>query len=226
MSRVALRLEHIGKSYREGAGKLVVLGDVSCAIRRGEIVALVGPSGSGKSTLLQIAGLLDRADSGQIWIGGTDCATMSDADRTRARRDHLGFVYQFHHLLPEFSALENVSLPLRIAGRRRAAARRDALTLLERFGLGSRTGHRPGDLSGGERQRVAIARAIVHAPRVLLADEPTGNLDHRTAEAVFEPLLELARRNGLGALIATHNTALAERMDRRLYLHNGTLSEA
>lgn len=225
MSEAVLRLEHIAKSYRETAARLVVLGDISCTIQLGEIVALVGPSGSGKSTLLHVAGLLDRPDSGGIWIGGADCAAMSEAERARTRRDRVGFVYQFHHLLTEFTALENVAMPLRLAGRARGDAGRRALALLERLGLGARVGHRPAEMSGGERQRVAIARAVANAPQVLLADEPTGNLDQRTANAVFDPLLELARVGELGALIATHNGALAARMDRRVYLRDGSLFE-
>ena len=225
MSSAALELDIVTKSYRERTGKLPVLDGVSCSVARGELVALVGPSGSGKTTLLQIAGLLDAADSGAVRIGGEDCGTMGDKGRTQIRRERLGFVYQFHHLLPEFSAEENVALPQRIAGRSKNEAGTHAATLLDRLGLGARLRHRPGELSGGERQRVAIARALANSPALLLADEPTGNLDHRTADHVFGALVELVRDEGVACLIATHNTALARRMDRRLILQDGVLNE-
>lgn len=224
MSRAVLELDTVAKSYRERTGRLPVLAGVSCAVAAGELVALVGPSGSGKTTLLQIAGLLDEADSGSVRIGGADCGAMGDADRTRVRRERLGFVYQFHHLLPEFSALENVALPQRINGRGKGEAGAHAAALLERLGLGARLRHRPGELSGGERQRVAIARAVANGPSLLLADEPTGNLDHRTADHVFGSLVDLVREGGVAALIATHNTELAARMDRRLVLQDGVLA--
>lgn len=225
MSSAALELDTVTKSYRERTGRLPVLGGVSCSVARGELVALVGPSGSGKTTLLQIAGLLDPADSGAVRISGEDCGAMGDKERTQIRRERLGFVYQFHHLLPEFSAEENVALPQRIAGRGKSEAGAHAAELLDRLGLAARLRHRPGELSGGERQRVAIARALANRPALLLADEPTGNLDQRTADHVFGALVELVRDEGVAGLIATHNTALARRMDRRLILQDGVLIE-
>ena len=207
----------------QGAAKLEVLRGVSLAVRRGELVALVGPSGCGKSTLLHIAGLLEQADSGEIWIAGKNGATLADDQRSALRRDSMGFVYQYHHLLREFSALENVVVPQMIAGRVRAEAGKRAQELLGLVGLAARAEHRPAELSGGEQQRVAIARALANKPQLLLADEPTGNLDEHTADEVFGVLLRLVRDAGLGALIATHNTALAARMDRRLTLHEGVV---
>ena len=221
----ALRLEGINRSFREGPARVEVLRGVSCTVAPGEIVALVGPSGSGKTTLLQIAGLLDRPTEGEVWIEGAACGRLSDSERTATRRHRLGFVYQFHHLLPEFSALENVAMPQRIAGANMQDAADHARALLHRLGLGERLDHRPGELSGGERQRVAIARAIANGPSILLADEPTGNLDHRTAEDVFHSLLGLVRDARVGALIATHNMELAGHMDRRLHLQDGELAE-
>ena len=221
----ALRLEGVARSFREGPAKVEVLRGVSCAVRAGEIVALLGPSGSGKTTLLQIAGLLDRPTEGEVWIEGAACGRLSDSERTATRCHRLGFVYQFHHLLPEFSALENVARPQRLAGANKRDAADHARELLHRLGLGERLDHRPGELSGGERQRVAIARAIANGPGVLLADEPTGNLDHRNAKDVFGALLNLVREARVGALIATHNTELARHMDRRLRLQDGALTE-
>ena len=225
MNSPALEIAGIVRAYREGPGRLDVLRGVSATVQAGEIVALVGPSGSGKTTLLQIAGLLDHADAGEVRISGAPCAAMSDAERTRTRRKRVGFVYQFHHLLPEFSALENVAIPQRIAGRTKAEANAHGHTLLDRLGLAARVRHRPGELSGGERQRVAIARAVANGPELLLGDEPTGNLDHRTAEQVFAALLALVRDTGLAAVVATHNLELAERMDRVLHLQDGVLME-
>jgi lipoprotein-releasing system ATP-binding protein len=189
-------------------------------------VALVGPSGAGKSTLLHVAGLLEAPDGGQVLVDGEDCARMGDARRTLVRRRKLGFVYQFHHLLPEFSALENVVVPQMIAGRSRGDAARRAGDLLDRVGLSARTTHRPGRLSGGEQQRVAIVRAIANDPQVLLADEPTGNLDPGTAGAVFDVLMRLVRGTGLAVLMATHNPDLARRMDRAVRLEDGVLVAA
>ncbi len=220
----ALILEGVNKAYREGPQRLDILKNVSCTIRRGEIVALVGPSGSGKTTLLQISGLLDRPDSGDVWIGGQRCTNMSDAARTRMRRDGVGFIYQFHYLLPEFDAIENVALPQRIAGKSKDAAHLHAAELLGRLGLAQRLHHRPGELSGGERQRVAIARAVANGAGLLLGDEPTGNLDHKTAEQVFAAMLNLVRAQGVAALIATHNLDLARRMDRMLTVEDGVLT--
>jgi lipoprotein-releasing system ATP-binding protein len=202
-----------------------VLRGLDLTLRAGECVALVGPSGAGKSTLLHCAGLLERPDAGTIRIAGEDCAALDDAGRTRMRLKTLGFVYQFHHLLPEFSARENAMMPLLIAGRDKEAAGVRADALLAQMGLGARASHRPGRLSGGEQQRVAIARAVANSPRVLLADEPTGNLDPRIAADVFETLLGLVRNSGLAALIATHNPELAGKMDRILRMADGVLIE-
>jgi lipoprotein-releasing system ATP-binding protein len=226
MSEAALSLRGVSRTFHQGGRDLAVLRGVDLDLAAGEIVALVGPSGAGKSTLLHIAGLLEHPDAGQIAIAGEACAGLADGERTRLRRNVLGFVYQFHHLLPEFSALENVMLPQMIAGTPRAAARARAGELLEMLGLGARLGHRPAQLSGGEQQRVAIARSVANAPAVLLADEPTGNLDPETAEAVFAQLLGLVRGAGLAALVATHNLDLAARMDRVLRIRDGHLTAA
>ena len=223
MSDTALALTEIRRTFVQGERRLEILRGASMQLRPGEVVALVGPSGSGKSTLLHIAGLLERPDGGAVIVGGRNCATLGDDERTAIRRDRLGFVYQHHHLLPEFSALENVVLPQRIAGRPTREARARARGLLERLGLGERLDHRPARLSGGEQQRVALARAVANEPMVLLADEPTGNLDQGTADIVFNELLELARERRLAALIATHNDDLAARMDRILRLRDGLL---
>ena len=218
-----LVLRGVQRTYRTGAGALPVLRGVDLSLEAGEIVALVAPSGAGKSTLLHLAGLLEKPDGGAVIVGGRDAGALSDAERTAIRRDTIGFVYQFHHLLPEFSALENVVLPQMIAGvaRRDAAVR--ARELLGAFGLSARLAHLPGKLSGGEQQRVAIARALANHPRVLLADEPTGNLDVATAGVVFEELLAIVRGQGVAALIATHNPDLAARMDRRVMLRDGVV---
>jgi lipoprotein-releasing system ATP-binding protein len=220
-----LRLENVTRRYREGQGQLEVFRDLSLALRPGEIAALVGQSGSGKSSLLHIAGLLEAPSAGEIYIDGRAASGLGDTERTRIRRDTIGFVYQAHHLLPEFSALENVVLPQMIAGKPRRDAEEKATRLLAMLGLGTRLTHRPAQLSGGEQQRVAIARAIANGPKVLLADEPTGNLDPRTAEGVFDALLAMVRAEGVSALVATHNFELAHRMDRALQLHDGRLVE-
>jgi lipoprotein-releasing system ATP-binding protein len=220
-AREALRLGGITRHFRQGRKTLKVLRGVDLAVSRGEIVALVAPSGAGKSTLLQIAGLLDTPTGGKVAIEGRDLAKLGDDQRTLARRDLLGFVYQFHHLLPEFSALENVAIPIWAAGRARAEGLERGGALLARVGLAERLGHRPAELSGGEQQRVAICRALANRPAVLLADEPTGNLDPETAGRVFDMLLELVRETGLAALIATHNHEIATRMDRIVRLENG-----
>ena len=221
----ALALCGVHRAFPEAAGsrRLEVLRGIDLTIKAGEIVALVGPSGAGKSTLLHIAGLLEKPDSGQVVLDGHDYSQAGEAARTQARRAYLGFVYQFHHLLPEFSALENIVLPQMIAGlsRRQAGAR--ALDLLRMVGLEARANHRPAKLSGGEQQRVAIARAIANVPRLLLADEPTGNLDPGTAGHVFEQLRGIAKAAGLAALVATHNLDLAGQMDRVLTLRDGHL---
>ncbi len=227
MSEAALRLEGIEKTYNRGKrGEVRVLRGVSVALAPGEAVALVAPSGAGKSTLLHIAGLLDTPDAGQVWLGGVDMTGRADRARTVARRDAVGFVYQFHHLLPEFTALENIVLPQMAGGTGRAAAEARARDLLERVGVGGRADHRPAALSGGEQQRVAFCRALANAPAVLLADEPTGNLDPETADQVFGVMMGLVRETGLAALVATHNLELAGRMDRRLRLEAGEIVPA
>ena len=221
----ALRFERVERRYREGEGYLDILRGSDMTIRAGEMVALVAPSGAGKSTLLHLAGLLERPDGGEVFIGARAASRMSDAERTRVRREEIGFVYQFHYLLPEFSALENVVMPQMIRGLGRAEAGARGGELLAFLGLGERLAHRPAELSGGEQQRVAIARAVANAPRLLLADEPTGNLDPTTAGHVFSTLTALVRASGLAALIATHNPDLAGRMDRRLTLRDGMVVE-
>lgn len=218
-----LELKQICKSFRQGSQKLDVLTGVDLEIKSGEIVALIGPSGSGKSTLLQIAGLLETPSSGEIYLNRQNCSKLGDGLRTLLRRDFLGFVYQYHNLLPDFSAEENVMLPQLIAGVKFKAAREKAQWLLSRLKLEKRFKHRPAELSGGEQQRVAIARALANTPKLLLADEPTGNLDPRTADIVFAELLAIVKETGLSALIATHNFELADRMDRRVTLEDGKL---
>jgi lipoprotein-releasing system ATP-binding protein len=226
MSDLALELKGVTRTFEQGGRQLSVLREAEMSLARGEIVALVGPSGAGKSTLLHIAGLLERPDNGDVVVTGESCANLPEADRTRLRRSSLGFVYQFHHLLPEFSALENVMLPQMIAGVAKSTARDRAGELLAMVGLSDRATHRPGQLSGGEQQRIAIARSVANAPAVLLADEPTGNLDPETAGAVFGQLLKLVRGAGLGALVATHNLDLAAKMDRTLQLRDGKVGTA
>lgn len=222
----ALDLSGVWRRFSQGAGEtLDILRGANLSIARGEIVALVGPSGAGKSTLLQIAGLLEPPTEGTVRIGGQQASGLNDNERTALRRAHLGFVYQYHHLLPEFSAAENVILPQMIAGRSRATARERAVELLSGMGLSARVDHRPGQLSGGEQQRVAICRALANKPALLLADEPTGNLDPHTSEGVFSELLRLVREEGLSALIATHNPDLARRMDRMVTLKDGLICE-
>lgn len=218
-----LELKQICKSFRQGSQKLDVLTGVDLEVKSGEIVALIGPSGSGKSTLLQIAGLLETPSSGEIYLNRQNCSKLGDGLRTLLRRDFLGFVYQYHNLLPDFSAEENVMLPQLIAGRKAKAARERAAWLLERLNLGSRLKHRPAEMSGGEQQRVAIARALANAPKLLLADEPTGNLDPKTSDVVFAELLNIVKETGLSALIATHNMELASAMDRKVRLEDGRL---
>jgi len=222
----ALQLDNIQRRFKQASGTLDVLRGASLSISAGECVALIGPSGAGKSTLLHIAGLLERPDGGDVLVGGQSCGRMSDGERTATRCRTLGFVYQFHYLLPEFSALENVMIPLMIAGTPRAEARGRARELLRTVGLAPRETHRPARLSGGEQQRVAIVRAIANRPHVLLADEPTGNLDPATADGVFAELMKLVRTTGLAALIATHNPDIAQRMDRVVTLRNGVLEPA
>ena len=222
MSDVMLSLEDVTKSYNKGKpAEVQVLRGASLTVARGEVVALVAPSGAGKSTLLHIAGLLDTADSGQMRLDGIDLADLSDRARTQARRRDVGFIYQFHHLLPEFTALENIALPQLANGVSASKAQARALELLEKVGVGHRADHRPAALSGGEQQRVAFCRALANRPRLLLADEPTGNLDPATSDQVFGALMDLVRDTGLSALIATHNMDLAARMDRIVRLDAG-----
>jgi lipoprotein-releasing system ATP-binding protein len=221
-----LQLVDLRRTFKQGDREIPVLHGASAALYPGEAVALVGPSGAGKSTLLHIAGLLETPDGGQVIVNGYDCAQLGDADRTRMRRGTMGFVYQFHQLLPEFSALENVVIPQMIAGSGKRAAAQRATQLLGMMGLGQRLDHRPAQLSGGEQQRTAIARALANQPRLILADEPTGNLDPETSAHVFHELLELIQHTGVAALIATHNLDLASRMHRVLRMQNGVLVEA
>ncbi len=215
----------VSRQFRQGDSTLDVLRGIELAVWPGQSVALVAPSGAGKSTLLHIAGLLEHADAGEVYVDGVATSNLSDIQRTRIRRSDIGFVYQFHHLLPEFSALENVVLPQMIRGLSRREASTRGAELLSYLGLRDRLMHRPAELSGGEQQRVAIARAVANAPRILLADEPTGNLDVRTAEHVFATLNQLVRASGLAAIIATHNMDIAAQMDRRVTLREGVVVE-
>jgi lipoprotein-releasing system ATP-binding protein len=221
-----LECRHLRKSFREGLDTLVVLDDVSFTVRRGESVAIMGPSGAGKTTLLQLLGGLDAPTGGEVLVQGENLAIQNDARRGVLRNRHLGFVYQFHHLLPEFSALENVAMPLLVRRESGDTVQARACELLQRVGLADRLHHRPGELSGGERQRVAVARALVTAPDVVLADEPTGNLDLRNGERVLDLMLELNRETGASLVIVTHDMAIARRMGRVLQLANGELRDA
>ncbi len=220
---VILKAEGLEKTFVQGNRRLTIFQNLSLKVERGEMVALVGQSGSGKTTILQMCGLLDTPSMGKISINHQDVTHLSDKDRTGLRRDYIGFIYQFHHLLPEFTAQENVMLPQIVAGKKKKDAMEKADDLLTALGLGDRLDHRPAELSGGEQQRVAIARALSNDPKLLLADEPTGNLDPGTSDDVFDLLLEQAKERGIGALIATHNHALAERMDRGLKLKAGKI---
>jgi len=224
LSSSALVLDGVERSYQFGDHRLEVLRGASLSIEIGELVGLIGPSGSGKSTLLHIAGLLEWPDGGDMQVSGRSCQDMNDKERTLVRRNEIGFVYQFHHLLPEFSALENVMLPLLISGTRRSIARTRARELINAVGLSERESHRPARLSGGEQQRVALARALANEPRILLADEPTGNLDVQTSGEIFDLLMSLIRATKLSALVATHNLDLAARMDRIVRLEEGRLT--
>ena len=221
---VVLKLSSVVRTYRAGENAVDVLKGVDLELSRGELVGLVGPSGSGKSTLLHTAGLLERPDEGTVLLDGEDCLKLNDRQRTLMRRTRLGFVYQFHHLLPEFNAIDNVAAPLYLSGVRRNVARERAVELLEKMGLGHRLNHQPMEMSGGEQQRVAIARALSNRPKILIADEPTGNLDTKTTESVFQQLIETGRTQGLAMLIATHNLALTQYMDRVLTLEEGKLT--
>lgn len=218
-----LKLLNISKHFYQGDQRLDVLKDLNLEIKQKEIVALVGPSGAGKSTLLQIAGLLERPSDGQIYFGAVDCSEAGDSLRTSLRRDYVGFVYQYHNLLSDFDAVENVMIPQLISGKKKAEAKDKAEWLLTRLGLKERLKHRPAELSGGEQQRVAIARALANTPKLLLADEPTGNLDPNTSDNVFLELLNIVKETGLSALIATHNMELASKMDREVLLKGGSL---
>ncbi|MBV1698486.1 MAG: ABC transporter ATP-binding protein [Hyphomicrobiales bacterium] len=220
-----LFLHEIARRFRQGGSTLDILKGAELAVWAGQSVALVAPSGAGKSTLLQIAGMLERPDAGEVYIDSVSTSHLTDAQRTRIRRTDIGFVYQFHHLLPEFSALENVMLPQMIRGLKKGEARQRAAELLSYLGLKERLTHRPAELSGGEQQRVAIARAVANAPRILLADEPTGNLDVRTSEHVFTTLNQLVRASGLAAIVATHNLDIAAQMDRRVTIRDGAVVE-
>jgi lipoprotein-releasing system ATP-binding protein len=220
-----LFMHDVERTYKQGDATLHILSNAELALWPGQSVALVAPSGAGKSTLLHIAGLLEHADHGDVYIDGVATAALPDSERTRIRRNEVGFIYQSHRLLPEFTALENVVMPQMIRGLSRSEAKKRAAELLDYLGLGGRLNHRPAELSGGEQQRVAIARAVANAPRILLADEPTGNLDVHTAERVFDTLAQLVRASGLATIIATHNMELAARMDRRVTLRDGQVVE-
>lgn len=223
--KTTLKISGVERTYGQGENSLSILKQADFELKSGEIVALVAPSGTGKSTLLHLAGLLEHPDAGEVFINGKPCGTLSDEERTAIRRSDIGFVYQFHHLLPEFSALENIMMPQMIAGLAPKEAQVRAKALLDYMRIGHRGDHRPAELSGGEQQRVAIARAVANAPLLLLADEPTGNLDPETASYVFDALEALVRQSGLAALIATHNHDLAARMDRRVTLSEGKIVE-
>jgi lipoprotein-releasing system ATP-binding protein len=218
-------LHDIDRQYRQGEDALIILKNAKLALWSGQSVALVGPSGAGKSTLLHIAGLLEQPDEGEVYVDGMATSALSDAERTQIRRTEIGFVYQSHRLLPEFSALENVMMPQMIRGLSRSEAKKRAIEILSYLGLKERAAHRPSELSGGEQQRVAISRALANAPRILLADEPTGNLDPHTAEHVFSALGQLVKATKVAALIATHNMELAARMDRRVSIRDGEVIE-
>lgn len=222
---VVLELRNILREYQSEAGSLRVLDGASLTLKQGELVGLVGPSGSGKSTLLHTAGLLEKAEGGEVWLEGENCMGLGDNARTMLRREKLGFVYQFHHLLPEFDARDNVAMPLMVGGMSRRKARDKAEVLLAEMGLSERVRHQPGQMSGGEQQRVAIARALVNDPRLVIADEPTGNLDPATTDRVFASLIRMARSEGAAVLIATHNMALTKHMDRVLTLKDGKLTD-
>tara|TARA_R110000782_G_scaffold86898_1_gene168348 strand:- start:2047 stop:2736 length:690 start_codon:yes stop_codon:yes gene_type:complete len=223
MTGPVLELIGIDRVYRTAAGELPVLKGTDLRLNAGELVGLVGPSGSGKSTLLHTAGLLERPEAGKVMLDGIDCLSLDDRGRTSIRRSKIGFVYQFHHLLPEFNAADNIAMPLMIAGVRKKAAREKAESLLEIMGLADRGHHQPGQMSGGEQQRVAIARALANDPRLVIADEPTGNLDPATTERVFATLIKMVKNEGAAVLVATHNFALTQHMDRVLTLQDGKL---
>ena len=220
-----LELRGVVRQYESEGGVLRVLEGADLTLNQGELGGLIGPSGSGKSTLLHTAGLLEKPEGGEVYLEGENCMALNDAGRTRLRREKLGFVYQFHHLLPEFNARDNVAMPLMVGGMKRRKAREKAEALLAEMGLSERLKHQPGQMSGGEQQRVAIARALVNDPRLVIADEPTGNLDPATTERVFESLIRMARSEGAAVVVATHNMALTRHMDRVLTLRDGKLTE-
>ncbi len=226
MNKAILQLADISHSYHQGDASLDILRDVNLDLGAGEMVALVAPSGAGKSTLLHIAGLLESPSGGRVIIDGQDCSGLADRKRAAIRCEKIGFVYQYHHLLPEFSAVENIMLPQMIQNKPIAACKKGALGMLEKVGLANRAAHRPAQLSGGEQQRVAILRALANNPKILLADEPTGNLDAATGDIVFDMLFKLVRESGMTALIATHNADLAGKMDRVINIKNGTISNS
>lgn len=223
-NNTVLSLRDLNRFFYQGEVRLDVLKGATLEIKAGEVVGLVGPSGCGKSTLLQLAGLLDSPNSGKVMINNIDCTNINDNERTKVRRNEIGFIYQFHHLLPEFTALENVVIPQMISGKSIAAANKDGEEILKYLGLSNRTTHKPSELSGGEQQRVAIARALVNKPSLLLADEPTGNLDPTTADSVFKLLMETAKAIGVAMFIVTHNLSLAEKMDRVVTIEGGVVS--
>lgn len=223
MRKPVLELRNIVRTYSSGAGDLPVLVGANLVLKAGELVGLIGPSGSGKSTLLHAAGLLEKPNSGDVILEGKNCTGLSDRELTGMRRNKLGFIYQFHHLLPEFSAEDNIAMPLMIAGKARKRAREKAQSLLAEMGLDDRGHHQPGQLSGGEQQRVAIARALANDPRLVIADEPTGNLDPATTERVFGTLINMVRDEGAAVLVATHNMSLIQHMDRVVTLKDGKL---
>lgn len=226
MNKSVLDLQSVSKHFTQGSNTVNVLSDVSLFIKPGELVALIGPSGSGKTTMLQIAGLLDSPSSGEVFVQGKETSKLSEKQLTLVRRNDIGFVYQFHHLISEFTALENVMLPLRIARANYKENLQRSTQILVELGLGDRLHHTPGQLSGGQQQRVAIARGMVHKPALILADEPTGNLDPHTAEDVFDTFIQASRDHGLAALIVTHNQALAKKLDRVVTLHDGRIEDA
>ena len=223
MKKVILELKDIYKNYTQAGKELHILKGICFSVKEGEVAAMLGQSGVGKSTFLHIAGLLENATKGEIIIDGQSCAKLSDIEKTRIRRNKIGFVYQFHHLLPEFTALENISIPQMVAGTSQKKANKRSVELLEKMGLEDRMTHRPSQLSGGEQQRVAIARALANHPRILLADEPTGNLDEETGAAVLDVLLKISKEENIAALFVTHNQSLADRMDQCFYLRNGKI---
>ena len=223
MKKVILELKDIYKNYTQAGKELHILKGICFSVKEGEVAAMLGQSGVGKSTFLHIAGLLENATKGEIIIDGQSCAKLSDIEKTRIRRNKIGFVYQFHHLLPEFTALENISIPQMVAGISQKKANKRSVELLEKMGLEDRMTHRPSQLSGGEQQRVAIARALANHPRILLADEPTGNLDEETGAAVLDVLLNISKEENIAALFVTHNQSLADRMDQCFYLRNGKI---